>query len=146
MAVTNIFEPENLIVDILSDIFPSDMVITGKHWDEIDNLYFVHKDVDSDKIGCVVQMIDFSTSDLNAKKSAPKQKYMVTIRVAVVCPKERYNTIGGGKVVEIIETLRGVVLDEKYTPLHVTPSDEIFCNFSVDIAYIPINIMTSFVL
>jgi hypothetical protein len=149
MSITNFYEFQNLLVEELSSLFPSDLIFTGENVDELTNEIFIERDLESEKIGVIISPMGFTLSDQIGRKTTPLQKYTLFYEIGVVCPKELYAVVGGETFVNLLSLLSGKKLSKDYREIVFTIGNMGQFNqpkFSIDIAYLPINIKTEVVL
>ncbi len=107
MPITNWFEPEELIVDTISDLFPDDMVFTVAEKTDLDNNVFNAIDNDSDKVGVIVRNRGFTPGTLVCQRKNVKQKITQLYEVSITTPREFYKLNMGVLILSVISRLNG---------------------------------------
>lgn len=137
--LTNIFEPEQLIVDAIAPLFQTDMVFTEANSAHLNNQFFNSIPVEEDKVGALVLSRGFKSDGLVSAKGSKNQRLKLVWQVAVVCPKNLYYSIGGSKLVELINVLKGKRLSNLYKEMYLIDDERGFneAYFEHDLVYIP---------
>lgn len=137
MPIINMFDAETLIVDKLSSIIDSKRIFVEANAEEVNNEYFDEIEIESDQFAFLVLNGGYQADPSVGK---PKQQRLKTLwQVVVVCPKSLYMTVGGVKMIEIMNLLKGVRLSPQYDYMRAVSDERGFNrpDYIVDLAYLP---------
>ena len=140
MSITNFFEAESLIIKSCRDLFSPNMIYKHSEVGDLDNDDFTKFTIDSDKVGLMVMQAGFKVNPMVGKRSFKQQKIKFFWRLAIVCPSDLYDTIGGLKKWEVMQRLMGTKLSPNYTELVLIDDERDFNEpeFMRDFSYQPI--------
>lgn len=139
MSIGNYFEVEELIINKCKNLFSPGMIFNQSEIGSLDNDDFTQFTIDSDKIGLMIRQAGFKVDPLVGKKSFKQQKVKFFWQLIIVCPSDLYDTIGGLKVIQVMQRLMGVKLSPNYTEMMLIDDERDFNQpeFMKDLAYIP---------
>lgn len=139
MSIGNYFEVEALIIDKCQDLFSPKMIFNQSEIGDLDNDDFTEFTVEEDRVGLMVRQAGFKVDPLKGKKSFKQQKVKFFWQLIVVCPSDLYDTVGGLKVIEVMQRLMGVKLSKDYTEMQLIDDERDFNQpeFMKDLVYIP---------
>lgn len=112
MPITNIFEPEALIVAGLETIFPANMIFVESKLEQLTNEVFYAITAPEDKVAVLVINAGFKADAPVGNNRSPVQRLKGYWQVVVVCPSELYYTVGGVKFVEVVNHFKGFHLGD----------------------------------
>jgi len=112
MPITNIFEPERLIIEGLETLFPSNMIFVESNVERLTQEVFYAIQDPADKVAALVINAGFKADPPVGNNRSPVQRLKGYWQIVVVCPTELYYTVGGVKFVEVINHFKGLHLGD----------------------------------
>jgi len=139
MAFNNYFQAEQLIVDNVKDMFTDGRIYTGIDVNDLDNDDFTQSDTPEEQVGLLIKQAGFKVDPLHGKRSFKQQRLKFFWQLAVVCPSDLYDTLGGAKHIEVMAKLMGLKLSPDFTEINWIDDERDFNEpeFMKDLAYIP---------
>jgi len=139
MAITNIYEAEDLIVNKISTLFAEDMIFTDADTSQVSNEIFQDIHAAEDQLAVMVLNAGFRADPLVGKKPG-KQRLKLLWQVVVVCPLDNYKTIGGVKMMEVAQLLKGYRLSAELGIMELIDDERGFNRPNMEdgqLAYLP---------
>ena len=137
--LTNMFDPEKLIIEKLETIFHSDMVLNEIELNSLDNDFFTGKSSDVEKVGAAVLHSGFRADPMVGNSRSPQQRLKTLWQVVVLCPTDLYREEGGLKMIEVIQLLKGWRVSPEIGIMQLIDDERGFNrpDFANDLAYLP---------
>jgi len=132
--LTNVYAPEDSIVSALEPLFATGMIVRDFELEQKDNKIFKGV-LKADGVACLVQYASMLVLD----KLRDFQKVQFQYRIIVFAPKESYKDVAGVKFIEVIRTLKTIVIDGACDPLCLIDDNREFNTpeFLIDVVAIP---------
>ena len=148
MSIASMFEPETLIMERFDALFPTDMIFSESDATDLDNETFAVNEIVDDRVGCIVVNAGYRSEPLVGNNRNPQQKIKMLWQVVVICPRELYATVGGGKMLEVIAALKGYRLSSDFDYMQLIDDERGFNRpeYANDIAYLPMMFSVSAVI
>lgn len=139
MPIVNMFTPEELIENRIKSLFPDNMVFVEVDTDDLDDNVFGKVVNEDEKIGAIILNAGFRTDPLVGNSRKPQQRLKMLWQVVVICPREKYKTHGGPKLLEVMQTLKGYRLSEEVGIMQLIDDERGFNRpeYTGDLAYLP---------
>lgn len=139
MAITNIYDPEDLIVAKLGELFACDMIFDEADSAKLDNEFFETFDTDEERVACLVLNAGFRADPLTSARSCPQQKLKMLWQISIVCPKNIRKTHGGAKFIETLQLLKGWRISPEIGIMQLIDDERGFNrpDYSNNMVYIP---------
>jgi hypothetical protein len=112
MPITNIYQPESLIVSGLQTLFPANMIFVESGLEGLTNEIFYDIADPADKVAVLVINAGFKADPPVGNNRSPIQRLKGYWQIVVVCPSELYYTVGGVKFIEVVNHFKGLHLGD----------------------------------
>lgn len=140
MPIANTYEVEDAIVNQISSLFADDMIFTDEDTSAVSNEIFDDIHSDNDKLAVMVLNAGFRADPLVGNSKAPKQRLKLLWQVVIVCPIELYKTVGGVKMMEVAQLLKGYRLSAELGIMQLIDDERGFNRPNMEdgrLAYLP---------
>ena len=139
MPITTIYDPEDLIIDLVRDLFNEELIFIDADVSELSNEVFLDFEDADDRVGILVLNAGFRTDPLTGNSRSPVQRLKMLWQVIIVCPKELYKTNGAVKQMEVMQLLKGSRLSPEVGIMQLVDDERGFNrpDMEADLAYLP---------